>query len=228
MFQVGTDWNPRQARLKEIIAKPDKFDEMRALLSHMHSLLHKSCVYDTNPETYMDEIWDGLEEKAFSAAPAAGGATVAWNIWHITRIEDLTANILVDNGRQVLDEDRLKSLNTRVKDTGNSMTDEEIIKFSEELSMSELEKYRNDVGKRTREIIENLRQEDMKRRVEKERLARILDEGGVSRHKDSSGLLDFWGKKTVSGIFLMPITRHQIVHLNACQRLKERYKKRGA
>jgi hypothetical protein len=45
---------------------------------------------------------------------------------------------------------------------------------------------------------------------------------GVTEHKDSVWLLDFWGKKTVAGILLMPITRHQIVHLNDCIKLKER------
>jgi hypothetical protein len=53
-----------------------------------------------------------------------------------------------------------------------------------------------------------------------ESVGRILDEGGVTGHKDSLWLLDFWGKKTVAGILLMPITRHQILHLNDSMKLK--------
>jgi hypothetical protein len=55
-----------------------------------------------------------------------------------------------------------------------------------------------------------------------ESVRRILAEGGVTGHKDSVWLLDFWGKKTVAGILLMPVTRHQILHLNDSMKLKEK------
>jgi hypothetical protein len=116
-------------------------------------------------------------------------------------------------------------MKTRVKDTGNAMTDEEINRLSNEVSMDGLKRYRSAVGKRTKEIVESLRQEDMKQGVEKSRLTRILNEGGVIQHKDSIWLLDFWGRKNIAGIFLMPITRHQVVHLNDCQKLKEKCKR---
>ncbi len=225
MFQVATEWNPKQAYLKEIILKKDKFSEMLQLLSSMHSLLHDSSVYHTHAETYMDEVWRNLDDKTFRTMPTIKDVTVAWDIWHITRIEDLTANILIDNNKQVLDEHWLNRLNTTVKDTANAMNDEEIIEFSDKIIIEELREYRNAVGKRTKEIIVNLQQEDMKRTIEKVSINRILEEGGVIKHKDSIWLLDFWGKKTVAGIFLMPITRHQIVHLNDCIKLKEKCKK---
>ncbi len=47
-----------------------------------------------------------------------------------------------------------------------------------------------------------------------EGVSRILEEGGVTRRKDSVRLLDFWEKKDVAGILLMPLTRHQTLHLN--------------
>lgn len=225
MFQVATEWNPKQAYLKEIILKQDKFSEMLQLLSSMHSLVHDSSVYHTLAETYMDEVWKDLDDKTFRTMPTLKDVTVAWDIWHITRIEDLTANILIDNNKQVLDEHWLNRLNTTVKDTANAMSDEEINAFSNEISIEELHEYRNAVGKRTKEIIEKLKQEDMKRTIEQINLNRILEEGGVIQHKDSIWLLDFWGKKNVAGIFLMPITRHQIVHLNDCIRLKAKCKK---
>ena len=56
---------------------------------------------------------------------------------------------------------------------------------------------------------------------------RILSEGGVLDVEDSSWLLDFWGKKNVAGIIQMPITRHQVVHINDSLKLKEKCKKRA-
>ena len=41
-------------------------------------------------------------------------------------------------------------------------------------------------------------------------------------------LLDFWKNKTIAGLLTMPITRHQIVHINDCFKLKERYQKNAA
>jgi hypothetical protein len=228
MFQLRTDWNPKQARLKAIILRRDRFSETRALLFSMHSTLHTSEVYDTHSPTYMDEVWSGVDEQTFRTMPTTKDVTVAWDIWHITRIEDLTANILVAGGSQILNDDWLRKMKTRVKDTGNAMTDEEINRFSNEISMDGLKRYRSTVGKRTKKIVENSRQEDMKQRVEKSRLTRILNEGGVIQHKDSIWLLDFWGRKSIAGIFLMPITRHQVVHLNDCQKLKEKCKRTHA
>jgi len=53
-----------------------------------------------------------------------------------------------------------------------------------------------------------------------------LNDGGVLNNSDSIWLLDFWGKKDVAGIILMPITRHQIVHLNDCFNLKQKIDKK--
>lgn len=225
MFQVAMDWNPKQARLKEIIGIEDRFEETISLLFHMHSLLHTSDVYQAATPTYMDGIWEGMDGKAFRTVPTAKDATVAWDIWHITRIEDLTANLLIAKGAQVIDDGWSARLNTGVKDTGNAMTDEEILRLSKELSPDGLRQYRDAVGRRTREIIGRLRPGDTRRKVEAEQLSRILQQGGVTSHPDSIWLLDFWGRKTVGGLFLMPITRHQIVHLNDCVRLKEKCQK---
>jgi hypothetical protein len=225
MFEVTKDWNPRQALLKEIILKKDKFSQTQNLLLEMHSLVHSSTVYKANSATYFDEIWDGLGEAAFRTMPTVKDATIAWDIWHITRIEDITVNILIADGSQVLNEEWLGKLNTAVRDTGNAMTDEEIIVLSTEMDKDALFEYRNAVGKRTKEIIEGLDPGDMGRKFRPEQVARISAEGGVTEHKDSVWLLDFWGRKTVAGIFQMPVTRHQIVHLNDCRKLKQKCQK---
>ena len=44
---------------------------------------------------------------------------------------------------------------------------------------------------------------------------------GVTRQEESFWLLDFWGKKDVAGLLLMPPTRHVMLHLNDCFRWKE-------
>ncbi|MDD3244412.1 MAG: hypothetical protein PHD32_11955 [Eubacteriales bacterium] len=101
-------------------------------------------------------------------------------------------------------------------DTGNAWSDEEILSFSAQVDPQALLAYRDAVGRRTREITQAFTPADMKRKILPEDTARIQSEGGVTAHPDSIWLLDFWGKKDVAGLLLMPATRHQTLHLNDC------------
>ena len=207
------DWNPKQAALKEAITKSGRFKEAIQLCLELHGSVHSAAVSNAKSPTIFDGLRDGLSPKTFETLPAGKGVTIAWNVWHITRIEDITSNILIANDKQVLNSGWLKKLKVDIRDTGNAMTRDEIIHFSRALNMNMLMSYREAVGKRTHAIIKALSPPDLKRKV-KPQIDRILNEGGVTNHKDSIWLLDFWGKKTVAGILLMPITRHQIMHLN--------------
>ncbi|UCH32316.1 MAG: DinB family protein [Candidatus Bathyarchaeota archaeon] len=222
MIRVAKEWNPKQFSLRKLLPKPEKFDEAIRLCLQMHSLVHNSKVSRCNHTTYEDKLWDGLAEEVFRAILAIKKTTIAWNLWHITRIEDIVANILIADGEQILNNDWLRSLNTTIRDTGNAMTAEEIVDFSNTIVMKELRKYRTAVGRKTREIIGQLKVTDLKRKMRSIQLKRIIDEEAVLEIKGSRWLVDFWGKKTVTGLLLMPITRHQIVHLNTAFKIKER------
>ena len=219
------EWNPKQAALKDALAKPERFDEAVRLCLELHGSVHAAEVSCADLPTLFDELWSGLTRIAFETMPTEKDVTIAWNIWHITRIEDLTVNILISDSSQVLNDEWLKKLGAAVSDTGNAMTDDEILDLSHSLDKDELRKYRIAVGKRTREVVSSLSVTDMKRKMKPESVQRILKEGGVTEHNDSIWLLDFWGKKTVAGILLMPITRHQIMHISDSYKLKERLAK---
>jgi len=220
-------WNSQQKLLKSIITKLDKFDEAIKLCLDQHSMVHTSQMSQTNVVTFEDELWDGLDEVTFRTMPTEKDeATIAWCLWHSTRIEDITMNILVADDTQVLNNDNwLKKMNVRVCDTGNAMTNKEIVDFSLSMDMQELRNYRKTVGRKTREIIKRFEPSDLKRKIEANRLQRILDEGGVLNVEGANWLIDFWGRKNVAGILLMPITRHHIVHINESIRLKEKCRK---
>jgi hypothetical protein len=105
------------------------------------------------------------------------------------------------------------------------MSPDEIRNFSISINMNELREYRKEVGKNTQKIIKALKQNDLQRKFRKDQVDRIFKEGGVVDAEDSKWLLDFWGRKTVAGILLMPVTRHQFGHLNDSLRIKEKYLK---
>ena len=51
---------------------------------------------------------------------------------------------------------------------------------------------------------------------------KIIEEGAVI--DSASVVTDYWSKRTIAGLFLMPATRHNIVHLNEALQLKKRSK----
>ncbi|MFA9378335.1 MAG: DinB family protein [Lachnotalea sp.] len=224
---VSSDWSNRHKELNKVIRKTEKLAIVIEMILDLHKELHTSDVSKTNNTNTIDTLWGDLQKNEFAIMPTAKDETIAWAIWHIARIEDLTMNILVNNSDQIFDKEWKKRMCIFISDTGNSMTDDEIMKFSKQVCIDELLKYRLAVGMKTREIIRNLKPEDMKRKISSVAIARILQEGGVLEHTDSIWLLDFWGKKDVAGIILMPLTRHQTLHLNDCYKWKQMIQNRN-
>lgn len=221
-MSIASEWNIQQKRLKELISKKETFDSAKELYLSMHKYLH----FSDNDDTLMNQLWKNLNTKDFSIMPTAKDVTIAWNIWHITRIEDLTVNILLNNSEQIYNKEWKRKMNVSVNDTGNAMTDDEIMELSRNMNIEVLKEYRKTVGNQSQNIFSKLVFEDMKRKVESKNIEKILKEGGVTEHPDSIWLLDFWGRKNVAGIILMPGTRHQIGHLNDCINLKEKIDKK--
>lgn len=216
-------WNKDIKYLREIILKKDKLEESKNVALDLHSMVHSSIMSSINKKTFEDELWEGLDEKTFKTSTNEKGRTIAYGIWHSTRIEDITMNLLVLGDEQVFNTGNWKEkINSKVSDTGNAMTKEEIMEFSKDINMQELRNYRIEVGRKTREIIKNLTVTDMKRKFERDSLQRILDEGAVLDVEESNWLIDFWGRKNVLGIILMPATRHNVVHINESLNAKKK------
>ncbi|MCX7711418.1 MAG: DinB family protein [Clostridia bacterium] len=217
-------WNSKQNLLRSLLLKPDRFEEAIQICLDQHAMAHSSEVSKINEVTFEDELWEDLEEAAFRAKPDEKSTTIAWCLWHITRIEDITMNILVADEPQVYNAGQWRSkLDVAVSDTGNAMSNEEIVELSSRLDMLEFRNYRTAVGRKTREQIQKLQPSDLRMKMKPERLQRILDEGAVLEEGSSRWLIDFWGRKNVAGILLMPITRHLIVHIHEAMALKKKY-----
>lgn len=219
-------WNEDIKHLREVILKEDKLEESKNLCLSLHSMVHSSNMSGVSVKTFEDELWEGLDEESCKTAVNEKGRTIAYGIWHSSRIEDITMNLLVTGEGQIFNLENWKDkINSKITDTGNALTKEGILEFSKNINIEELRNYRAEVGKRTREIINNLIFKDMKKKFEKERLQRIIDEGAVLDVEEANWLIDFWGRKNVAGILLMPVTRHHIVHLNESFSAKKKIKR---
>ena len=162
-----------------------------------------------NPnELVQRETWD-------TDLKYAGSKTVplCWQFWHTYRIEDLVSNILMDNGNQIFNEDWQKRIGSSITDTGNALEPDELASWAKEINVEELRDYMMEVGKNTRRILSNLSLEQIKSMVPEEWVMRILEEGGVTTDFRSVWLLVFWGRLTIGGMILTPMTSHHMMHL---------------
>lgn len=214
-------WNQQQQILQRLLNKGEDFPRAIELFLSQHAVLHAAEMAQIGFATFEDEIWDGLSEDVARHIPKAADHTIAWNFWHLARIEDVTMNLLVEGSPQVFEgENWLPRLGVVNKDTGNAMSEPRIAEISARVDLGALRAYRTAVGRRTREIVQGLRPEELKKKVDPERLQRVLAEGAVE--PAAMGLIEYWGGRTTAGLLLMPPTRHNFVHLNEMLRLKQK------
>ena len=215
-----------QTELRRILTRPGQHGEAIQLFLSQHAMLHSASVAanklaKTEPWSFEDEVLDDMTEEQIRRIPRNCEHSVAWIIWHIARCEDVTMNLLVAGSPQVLSQNSwLERIKAPIRHTGNEMDEAGVAHFSNSIDIEALRAYRVAVGRRTQEIVKRLGPEDMKRKVDPARLQRVWDEGAVV--EEASGIVDYWGKRNVAGLLLMPASRHLIVHLNEALKLKRR------
>jgi hypothetical protein len=130
-------------------------------------------------------------------------------------------NMLVSGSPQLINQENwFERMKADFRHTGNAMDGSEIEVLSATINIEALRAYRLAVGRRTRQIVQGLGPEELKRKVNSTRLQQVMDEGAVV--KASRGIVDYWSKRDIAGLLLMPATRHNLVHLNEALKLKAR------
>ncbi|TKC18995.1 DinB family protein [Robertmurraya kyonggiensis] len=220
-------WNENHKNLKEIIINPEQHSQAVQLFLDQHSLVHSSTIGRTSLTTLEDALLRDLDETTFRQYPVSNPDTknsIAWHLWHITRIEDMTMNILIANEQQVLfTHHLLEKMNIPFVHSGNDMSEEEIALLSSSIDLESLLTYRTAVGTRTQEIVSSLNSGDFNLSIDHNRIERLFEENAVMAR--SNWLTDYWSKKNIAGLILMPATRHIFLHLNKSIRVKDKLQK---
>ena len=198
---------------------------IRELTLNLHAMVHPAEISGRDEKTIADFVLDYMmkgnqneivqRETWDTDLKYAGSKTVplCWQFWHTYRIEDLVSNILMDNGNQIFNEDWRKRTGSSITDTGNALEPDELASWAKGINVEELRKYMMEVGKNTRRILSGLSLEQIRSMVPEERVMRILEEGGVTTDFRSVWLLVFWGRLTIGGMILTPMTSHHMMHL---------------
>lgn len=213
-------WNNGQQKLRRALSANNHSKAIDQFLIQ-HAMVHGKKISRLGVWSFEDELWQGLTEKDFRAIPPKGEHSIAWILFHIARIEDITMNMLVAGTSQVYKLDKwAKKLKSTVHHSANKMDDDSVMRLSVRLDMDALREYRLSVGKRTREIVRKIKPDEFRLKVEPIRLEKLLKEGAMI--EDVMEIIDYWSKRTIAGLLLMPPTRHNFLHLNEAMKIKQK------
>lgn len=216
-------WNEQHQRLHEALDDTEKFSEAIDLFLRHHAMVHSGSMVETDFWSFEDEVLADITDEAFRQIPQNEEHSVAWNLFHIARIEDIVANMLIAGESGVLySGDWLRKTQSTIHHAGNEMTREEIVEFSRAVDIEAVKAYRLAVGQRTREIVQQLESNDLSRKIEASRLQKVLDDGEIV--PAASDIVEYWSKRTITGLLMMPFTRHNFLHLNEIARIRKRRK----
>lgn len=182
---------------------------------------------------------DELSREDFNAIPFinANGyhsKTIAYSIWHIFRIEDIVAHVLIGKDEQVFSTGSYqKRINSPIITTGNELIKQQIADFSKQLDLKELYSYIFEVKESTDKIIRDLSYDKLKQKISAERKEYLKSLHVVSTDESAVWLIDYWCNKDIRGLIQMPFSRHWIMHTEACLRIKnkihsENFKRRAS
>jgi hypothetical protein len=213
-------WNQGHQRLHRALAANDH-KKATELFLDQHAMVHSGKMAKGKLWSFEDEVLNGTAEDQIRCIPPKSEHSIAWILFHLARIEDITMNMLVAGTPQLfVQDDWGDTLNVNIFHSANSMDDRGIATLSARVDIDTLRAYRQSVGRRTREIVRKLTPEELKQKPDPSRLQKIMDEGALL--PEAIGILNYWSKRTIAGLLLMPPTRHNFLHLNEALRIKQR------
>ena len=66
----------------------------------------------------------------------------------------------------------------------------------------------------------------MKKKVTEETKQKLLALKVVSEEESAFWLIDYWCSKDIRGLIQMPFSRHHIMHIEACLRIRDKLSKK--
>lgn len=213
-------WNQGHQKLRRALAESNPQKTVDLFLKQ-HAMVHSQKMSGAKLWSFEDEVLDDLTEGHFRRLLPNSGHSIVWIIFHIARIEDITMNLLIAGTPQLFHRDGWpKKLNVNLSHSANSMEERSVADLGAQIEVDALRNYRQAVGRRTRQIVQELKPEQRNRKVEETRLQRVMDEDALL--PEAIGILHYWSKRTIAGLLLMPPTRHNFLHLNEALRIKQK------
>lgn len=215
---MNKEWSELNKTMQAQLKKKDTFEDGIASLFELRNSLWDTIL------SYKKELKrEDFDAIPFINADGYHSKTIAYSLWHIFRIEDICAHTLVKGDEQIFfKKGYQEKIKSPVITTGNELVKQEIADFSKQLDMKELYSYILDVKKSTEKILKEMTFEDTKIKISGDRRKALEDLHVVSEDESAIWLIDYWCKKDIRGLIQMPFSRHWIMHIEACERIKSK------
>ncbi|MBR4362512.1 MAG: phage head-tail adapter protein [Ruminococcus sp.] len=218
---MNREWSELNKSVQTLLKKRDTYEEgLKRLFELRGKLWDVICSFRSE-----------LSREDFCAIPFIGAdgyhsKTIAYSLWHIFRIEDITAHTLIAGDEQVFFRGGYQErTGSPIITTGNELSGRQIADFSEQLDISGLYDYISEVKTDTEKILRSLPFDSLKQKMTAERREQLLSLNVVSSDENAAWLIDYWCGKDVRGLIQMPFSRHWIMHVEACLRIREKLRK---
>lgn len=215
---MNKEWSELNKTMQSQIKKRDTYETGIGTLFNLRSQLMQTLV------SFKEE----LRREDFNSIPFINvdgyhNKTIAYSIWHIFRIEDIVAHTLINEDEQVFFAgDYQERINSPIITTGNELVKQQIADFSMQLNLEELYSYIFAVRKSTEKMLKQLSYDELKRKISEKTKGYLESMNVVSNNENAIWLIDYWCNKDVRGLIQMPFSRHWIMHIEACLRIKNK------
>lgn len=215
---MNKEWSEMNKTMQLQIKKKDTFSTGIDTLLELRRTLMEQIVQ------FRNELADAdFYAMPYMNAKGYHNKTIAYSLWHIFRIEDIVAHSLIANDEQIFFKgDYQRRIKSPIVTTGNELVKEEIKEFSKKLSIEELYNYITDVDGATTQILKTLTYSDMKEKISDDRRKQLETLNVVSTDENAYWLIDYWCGKDVKGLIQMPFSRHWIMHIEACLKIRDK------
>ncbi len=135
-------------------------------------------------------IWEDVPEIWMRQRPHTRVNSLAWNLWHIARVEDSALNRFVADRPQVLDDGGwMGKMGVPLRHNGFAMTFKEVDQLSQQIDLDALRDYASAIQARTLEIVDNLDLATLDETLTRERVEMVLVQEGLAG-PHAEGLVD--------------------------------------
>ncbi len=139
---------------------------------------------------FIGGYWANVPENLMRQRPSPRVNSIAWILWHLTRVEDAGMNRFVVDRPQVFDENQwMQRLNLPWRHNGNGMTSAEVDELNQRIDLLALHGYSDAVHARTLEIVGQLDLDSLDAKMDMDRLRVILFDEGLAGPQ-AAGLLE--------------------------------------
>ncbi len=213
-------WTHRQTELRRLLNAKGCFEQGIQLFLQQHAAVHTARLTRAQAWSLQDESLAGLTDAEIRTCPRPAENSIAWLLWHIARIEDITLNFLVLERRQILvSGDWATRLGVSLRDVGAGMTADEVASLSAQISIPALKAYRAAVGRSVQTGIGRLEPGRAREIVPATVVQQLVADRSIS--PQAPWLADFYSNRPRS-FFLTRITSHNFLHLNQAARIRTR------